>query len=157
MQKKLENIFELINAWQQYIDVIYMTEIDVKLLDAVQDDASYAVNRMGHQKRVEEQNVKEKLNLLFGKDKIIDEKESSQAAYETVKEGETTDTTTTAWEDFGTDNEGQKVENVVRHAAVKEAKASSVDGIQSSDDEGSKPKAQPEAVAEPQTSPQPQE
>jgi superfamily I DNA and/or RNA helicase len=109
MQKKLENIFELINAWQQYIDVIYMTEIDVKLLDAVQDDASYAVNRMGHQKRVEEQNVKEKLNLLFGKDKIIDEKESSQAAYETVKEGETTDTTTTAWEDFGTDNEGQKV------------------------------------------------
>jgi hypothetical protein len=149
MQKKLENIFELINCWQQYIDVIYMTEIDVKLLDAVQDDASYAVNRMGHQKRVEEQNVKEKLNLLFGKDKVIDEKESSMAAYETVKEGETTDTTTTAWEDFGSDNEAQKVENVARHS-VKEAKASAVDGIQSSDDEGSKVKAQPEAVAEPQ-------
>jgi len=145
MQKKLENIFELINAWQQYIDVIYMTEIDVKLLDAVQDDASFAVNRMGHQKRVEEQNVKEKLNLLFGKDRAIDEKESSQAAYETVQEGETTDTTTTAWEDFGTDNEAQKVENKARHA-VKEAKAS-VDGIQSSDDEGNK--AQVEAVAEP--------
>ena len=106
MQKKLENIFELINAWQQYIDVIYMTELDVKLLDAVQEDATFAVNRMGHQKKVQEQNVKEKLNLLFSKDKPIDEKESSQAAYETVDEGDTSDTTTTAWEEPATENEG---------------------------------------------------
>lgn len=38
------------NCWQQYVDVIYMTEMEVKLLDAVDSDSGFAVNKFGHVK-----------------------------------------------------------------------------------------------------------
>ena len=33
LQKRLENIFELINLWNQYIEVIYMPEAEVNMID----------------------------------------------------------------------------------------------------------------------------
>lgn len=38
LQKRLEDIFELLNAWQSYIDVIYMTDFESTLIDAVGKD-----------------------------------------------------------------------------------------------------------------------
>jgi len=33
LQKRLEHIFELINLWNQYIEVIYMPEAEVHMVD----------------------------------------------------------------------------------------------------------------------------
>ena len=47
LQKRLENIFELINLWNQYIQVIYMPEAEVNMIDQLKemegrpDDLSY--------------------------------------------------------------------------------------------------------------------
>lgn len=47
LQKRLENIFELINLWNQYIEVIYMPEAEVNMIDQLAemegrpDDLSY--------------------------------------------------------------------------------------------------------------------
>lgn len=47
LQKRLENIFELINLWNQYIEVIYMPEGEVNMVDQLAemegrpDDLSY--------------------------------------------------------------------------------------------------------------------
>ena len=35
IQKRLEDIFELLNLWNQYVDVVYMSEAETNLLEAV--------------------------------------------------------------------------------------------------------------------------
>ncbi len=67
LQKRLENIFELLNLWNQYVDVIYMPEAEVHMIDQLSqmegrdDDYSY-VNTM------ERQDVNKRLKMLFKPD-----------------------------------------------------------------------------------------
>lgn len=71
--------------------------------------------------RQQEQNVNEKLNLLFGQgapEKVQDE---TSAAYETVEEGMTTDTTDIASEQ---EEELSKSEKYKKEYAGEKAKAS---------------------------------
>ena len=35
LQKRLEDIFELLNAWQQYVDIIYMSDADSLIVEAL--------------------------------------------------------------------------------------------------------------------------
>ncbi len=99
LQKRLENIFELLNLWNQYVDVIYMPEAEVHMIDQLSqmesrdDDYSY-VNSM------ERQDVNKRLKMLFKPDEQsgdkatdIDEAGILNEEYETVNEGDTTDTT----------------------------------------------------------------
>jgi hypothetical protein len=57
LQKRLENIFELLNCWQQYIDVIYMSEIGASLMDVVAKDESLTSARQSYSKREKEHDV----------------------------------------------------------------------------------------------------
>lgn len=142
LQKRLENIFELLNLWNQYVEVIYMPEAEVHMIDQLSqmegrdEDYSYA-------QTMERDDVTKRLKMLFkpededsqGNDDF-DAAEALNEAYETVNEGETTDTTS------GIDEDGLIERTKPKSAQSKEAdakaKASKKDveeGIKSSDDE----------------------
>lgn len=53
IQKRLEDIFELLNAWQSYVDVIYMSEIEVNMMEQSAEDAK-TLGRKGFDKRRQE-------------------------------------------------------------------------------------------------------
>ena len=65
IQKRLEDIFELLNLWNQYVDVVYMSEAETNMLEAIsQMDArpqSLTLKSRGEQKELEN-----RLNMLFG-------------------------------------------------------------------------------------------
>jgi len=100
LQKRLEDLFQLLSLWTQYVDIIYMPEIDINMLDTINktgarpDEAS-----MNFQN--EEKDLSYKMKVLFGKEednakqpaKGVLNKEDEEEAYETVNEGMTSDTT----------------------------------------------------------------
>ena len=142
LQKRLENIFELLNLWNQYVEVIYMPEAEVHMIDQLSqmegrdEDYSYA-------QTMERDDVTKRLKMLFKPEDEdsqgngdFDAAEALNEAYETVNEGETTDTTS------GIDEDGLIERTKPKSAQSKEAdakaKASKKDveeGIKSSDDE----------------------
>lgn len=69
LQQRLENIMELLNIWQQYIDVIYMTEQESIMLDhmATCDQIDGLMN-MSVAQRLENKETNERINMIFGKD-----------------------------------------------------------------------------------------
>lgn len=70
-----------------------MSEIEANLLDQVAEDATGMPNaRRGYDKRRQDTDVNDKLNMLFGQSAEKD-KDETTVAYETVEEGMTTDTT----------------------------------------------------------------
>lgn len=85
------------NAWQSYIDVIYMTDFESTLIDAVDKDEVPVTARSGLRHRQNEQDISEKLNLLFGHGSK-DERDGTTAPYESVDEALTSDTTENASE-----------------------------------------------------------
>ena len=48
---------------------------------------------IAYKTRMKESDVANRLNMLFGKGQAVDDKQATDAAYETVNEGNTTDTT----------------------------------------------------------------
>lgn len=95
LQKRLENIFELLNLWQQYVEVIYMPEIEVQMIEHLSQmegrlpDESYV-------RMMENDDVSKRLKMLFKPEdgeKTDGQDDELDRAYETVNEGETTDTT----------------------------------------------------------------
>jgi len=103
MVKRLEDMFQLLNLWQQYIDIIYMPEHEIgqiKIMREVQgmdgdaDDLTFA-------SKMKSENIETKLKTLFAKDEeaLEDEtekiKQDLEDPYLTVNEGMTTDTAVT--------------------------------------------------------------
>jgi len=66
LQKRLEDIFQLLSLWTQYVEVIYMPETEIHILSAVQklearpEDAAYGF-------RSQEAELKNRINTLFSK------------------------------------------------------------------------------------------
>lgn len=95
LRTRLENILELLNCWQQYIDAIYMSEIETQFMEVVAKDENASTSRLSYKQRQEETDVSEKLNLLFGHHENAKKPNAETTApYETVDEGLTSDTTT---------------------------------------------------------------
>lgn len=103
LQKRLEDLFQLLSIWSQYVEIIYMPESEVNIINAITtmearpEDTSYAF-------KTEEKEISRRISTLFGKDPFADDAESKKTkdrsmfakeeeAYETVNEGMTTDTT----------------------------------------------------------------
>eukprot|EP00347_Sterkiella_histriomuscorum_P012490 403368376 len=146
MQKRLEDLFQLMSLWTQYVDVIYMPEIDINLLDAVNktgarpDEASINFQN-------EERDLSHRMSVLFGKDEdkiqrpqqsILNKRGDEDEAYETVNEGMTSDTTEPTERsnrkslDDEDDNKSMQSQN--QDSGRKESKQEE-EGILSSDEE----------------------
>jgi hypothetical protein len=41
MQKRLEDIFKLLNVWQEYVNIIYAPEAEINFLKTLKDNAIY--------------------------------------------------------------------------------------------------------------------
>ena len=54
LRERLENILELLNCWQQYVDVIYMSEMETNYMEKVAQDEDVSTSRMTFKKRQEE-------------------------------------------------------------------------------------------------------
>ena len=99
LQKRLEDMFQLLSLWTQYVEVIYMPESDIHILSAIErldarpEDTAYGF-------RTQSNDVKSRINSLFSdkseEAKSLDEddfEKEQKEDYETVNEGLTTDTT----------------------------------------------------------------
>ena len=153
-------MFELLNLWSQYVEVVYMPEGQVHIMDQVaqmegrMDDLSYV-------KLMERDNQEKRLKMLFkddddedgegDKEADFDEDQAMKEAYETVNEGETTDTTS------GLDGESLEARAIglttkqteSQQPASTSNSGSKVveEGIKSSDEEGDEGAAQPDLEA----------
>jgi hypothetical protein len=103
LQKRLESIFELLNSWQAYIEIIYMPDAEANFLLS-QDFDTLNAKEISYEDRLKQEDTQTRLNTLFGdKDNVMGKMESmdsnnkeSDAAsvnYETVDEVQTSDTT----------------------------------------------------------------
>ncbi len=96
LQKRLEDMFQLLSLWTQYIEVIYMPESEIHVISAIEkmearpEDTAYGV-------KAQESDVKHRIHTLFSDEKREgdedDLEEQMKEDYETVNEGMTTDTT----------------------------------------------------------------
>lgn len=95
-------MFELLNSWQKYVDVIYMSEAEATLMATLQS-SDVRPDELSYKNRKEQQEISERLNTLFGKESEIAPESKAAAAkikgdqdqdqnYETVEEGITSDT-----------------------------------------------------------------
>lgn len=139
---RLENIFELLNIWTQYVEVIYMPEAELQMIDHLKNmegrlpDESYA-------RVLERDDASKRLKMLFKPDEPEsgekkDANENVNLAYESVNEGDTTDTTT------GLDDDESLIASTKRLAPetaktqstlFKKSKKAVEEGIKSSDEE----------------------
>jgi len=91
---------ELLNVWQQYVDVIYMNEIETMYIDkAATSESIDAMLNQTAATRMEQRVSSEKLANLFGNSEEALQQEKDNNAkdvaepYKTVEEGLTSDTT----------------------------------------------------------------
>ncbi|CDW75094.1 UNKNOWN [Stylonychia lemnae] len=156
MQKRLEDLFNLVSLWSQYVDIIYMPDAEIDIIDAVNktearpEDDSFA-------SKAEAKDVKNRMDILFGRDTEGKRSKKSVIAngeedpYETVNEGVTTDTTeateknfkrTTAFDDD--DNLAAKRDLMQDEESTPQGKKGEVEeGILSSDEEQIQSKSDP--------------
>ena len=124
-------MFQLLNIWQQYIDIIYAPESEINMIRVLKDNGLYSSNDgsnddISFASKMENENIEQRLATLFAKDEKETEQDIDQSLgdpYISVNEGLTTDTQAT------TDVEGDVFE---AEGAVSQPKDI---GIQS-DDEG---------------------
>jgi hypothetical protein len=66
LQTRLEDMFQLINIWTQYVEIIYMPESEIHVLSAIEkmdarpEESSYGL-------RNQERDIQRRLDTLFGK------------------------------------------------------------------------------------------
>lgn len=141
-QKRLEDMFQLLNLWQGYIDVIYAPEsvitaqqiAEEKGADGVlADDLSFAA-------KMENENIESRLATLFAQEVPQDDDDEGDIdhPYMTVNEGLTTDTSMTT-DMENADAESTATGKVVSDSSDQEEAA----GIVSSDEEAIVPGSSP--------------
>ena len=68
LQKRLEDMFQLLNLWTQYVEVVYMPESELHVLHTIEklqsraEESSFAF-------RQEDDDIKRRINTLFGSSK----------------------------------------------------------------------------------------
>lgn len=92
LQKRVEDIFELLALWQHYVEIIYMPEWELEWVkmnmtqDPRAEEASLSY-------RMEKQEIEDRLNLLFGPEEKAPKTKEEPTARSLNKEEElTTDT-----------------------------------------------------------------
>jgi hypothetical protein len=102
MQKRLEDMFQLLNVWQQYVDIIYAPEHEINMLKILKDNGQYnsdvSADDVSFASKMENENIESRLATLFAKDEKETEQEIDQNLadpYLSVLEGLTTDTQAT--------------------------------------------------------------
>lgn len=79
LQQRLEDMFQLLSLWTQYVEVIYMPESEIHVISAVEkmdarpEDTAYGF-------RNQENDIKNRINTLFGtsdKQQSLDQDEDS--------------------------------------------------------------------------------
>lgn len=99
-------MFQLLNIWQQYIDVIYAPESEIEMLKNLKDAGQLSqegasIDDITFANKMENENIEERMQILFAKDEaeLSDEKQkiddNLQDPYLSVNEGLTTDTSIT--------------------------------------------------------------
>ena len=101
MRKRLEDMFRLLDLWQQYVDIIYAPQADIDVLKQLKDTGRYT-NDIGenalldqdlsYAAKKKEEDIKQRLKTLFGKEDADEVDEDLDLAYKSVFEGQTTDT-----------------------------------------------------------------
>lgn len=70
LQKRLEDMFQLLSLWTQYVEVIYMPESEIHVISAIEkmdarpEDTAYGI-------RTHESDVKNRINTLFAKENQV--------------------------------------------------------------------------------------
>ena len=106
IQKRLDDMFQLLNIWQQYIDIIYAPESEIEMLKNMKDAGQLGadgstLDDVSFANKMENEHIEERLAILFAKDEeeLVDEKQkiddNLQDPYLSVNEGITTDTSMT--------------------------------------------------------------
>ena len=98
IKQRLDNIYELLSLWNRYTEVIYMPESEMNFI-LMMEKMDIRPQDVAYTTRLHDADVATRLNMLFGKDQELDETEAADADYETVNEGNTTDTTSGLDED----------------------------------------------------------
>ena len=130
LQKRLEDMFQLLSLWTQYVEVIYMPESEIHVLSAIErmearpEDTAYGF-------RAQENDIRSRINTLFAQDKPeqVAEEAQEHEEYETVNEGMTTDTTEASAAVRRGESEASETAPSEKAPAIEE------EGILSSDDE----------------------
>jgi hypothetical protein len=142
-QKRLEDMFQLLNLWQGYVDVIYAPESVITAQKIAQekgavdgvmaDDLSFAA-------KMENENVESRLATLFSEEvpQEDDDESNIDHPYVTVNEGLTTDTSMT------TDTENAEAESTATGKLGSDSSdQEEAGGIVSSEDEATVPGSSP--------------
>ena len=140
MQKRVEDLFQLLNTWQQYVDIIYAHETEINMYRHLKDQGLYGsildgetvTEDMAFAQKVQQENTQKKLAELLRKDDQLDEQkvgEDNDEPYLSVEEGVTTDTAVT------TDMEGYQEEQQMADKQDSPQPVADDVGIQSSDEE----------------------
>ena len=114
MSSKLEGIYKLFDQWQSYIDVIYAPEIEINMMETLKkegllsmdksyDNESFGIDEFSFSKRMQNEDINDKLQALFAKNEDDDLEEDVETikskiddAYKTANEEITTDTPLTS-------------------------------------------------------------
>jgi hypothetical protein len=79
MQKRLEDMFQLLNVWQQYVDIIYAPETEINMLKILKDNGQYNtegdIDDQSFASKMENENIEQRLATLFAKDEKETEKD----------------------------------------------------------------------------------
>ena len=82
MQKRLEDMFSLLNLWQQYVDIIYAPETEIDMIKTLKDNGIYSsgadqttLDEISFAQKMENENIEKRLETLFAKTEDQDEKE----------------------------------------------------------------------------------
>lgn len=65
LQKRLEDTFELLNLWQSYCDVIYMSEPEAQVITALKSK-DIRPQELSYKNRQQTDDIQNRLNTLFG-------------------------------------------------------------------------------------------
>lgn len=108
LEQRLEDMFKLLTLWQKYVDVIYMPETEINLLNQIKPEDIYPEEDTFLQQQ-EHQELSERVQSLFGKPAEQDSeaaekkelpKKHEPDAYKTVEEAPTSDTSAESENEF---------------------------------------------------------
>ena len=67
IKTRLDNIYELLELWNQYTEVIYMPESQLNFINIL-EKIDMRPASVAYKTRMKEQDIAERLNMLFGTD-----------------------------------------------------------------------------------------
>mmetsp|Transcript_33044 Transcript_33044/g.50646 ORF Transcript_33044/g.50646 Transcript_33044/m.50646 type:complete len:228 (-) Transcript_33044:542-1225(-) len=147
MEKRLKDIFHLLELWTRYVDIIYATESEMNIMSILRDDGLFSktgsegmgADELTLAKKLQDESIADRLKSLFSKETVEELEaeeqnlDNTKADYESVEEGLTTDTPLTSESDGL--NQRQSVVSTEEAIAEHEQPSKLVSGILSSDEE----------------------